>query len=110
MKGNLLSLLGICRKAGKVRLGFDPVLEGLGKDVQLLLFSSDVSEKTRERMLFKAQSLCRRSISLPYTADELHRGIGKRVAVLAITDRGLADAIARMHETATENSAADLTI
>ena len=104
MKGNILGLLGICRKAGKLRLGFDPVAEGLGKDVRLLLFSNDISPKTKERMLQKASG------SLPYSADELLAGLGKRVAVLAVTDRGLADRIKELHTTATENREEDLTL
>ncbi len=110
MKGNILGLLGICRKAGKLRLGFDPVVEGLGKDVRLLLFSNDISPKTKERMLTKASGLCADWITLPYSADELCAGIGKRVAVLAVIDRGLADRIAQLHTTATENREEDITI
>ena len=68
MKGNILGLLGICRKAGKLRLGFDPVAEGLGKDVRLLLFSNDISPKTKERMLQKASGSPAASLTLPYSA------------------------------------------
>ena len=76
MKGNILGLLGICRKAGKLRLGFDPVAEGLGKDVRLLLFSNDISPKTKERMLQKASESPAASLTLPYSADELLAGLG----------------------------------
>ena len=107
MKGNILGLLGICRKAGKLRLGFDPVAEGLGKDVRLLLFSNDISPKTKERMLQKASGSPAASLTLPYSADELLAGLGKRVAV---TDRGLADRIKELHTTATENREEDLTL
>ena len=110
MNHKLLGLLGICRKAGKLRLGFDPVAEGLGKDVRLLLFSNDVSPKTKERMLHKASSFSTASLTLPYSADELFAGLGKRVAVLAVTDRGLAGRIAQLHTTATENREEDLTL
>ena len=110
MKGNILGLLGICRKAGKLRLGFDPVAEGLGKDVRLLLFSNDISPKTKERMLQKASGSPAASLTLSYSADELLAGLGKRVAVLAVTDRGLADRIKELHTTATENREEDLTL
>lgn len=110
MKGNILGLLGICRKAGKLRLGFDPVAEGLGKDVRLLLFSNDISPKTKERMLQKASESPAASLTLPYSADELLAGLGKRVAVLAVTDRGLADRIKELHTTATEKREEDLTL
>lgn len=56
-RGDLLGLLGICRKAGKIKLGFDPVAEVLGKGACLLVFSSDISPKTKERMLKKSRRL-----------------------------------------------------
>ncbi len=97
MKGNLLGLLGICRKAGKLKLGFDPAAASLGRDAQALLFTADVSPKTRARMLKKAQGLPVKSLDLTETSDALHHAIGKRVAVMAITDKGLAERAATLH-------------
>ena len=91
MKGNLLGLLGICRKAGKLKLGFDPVAASLGKGAELLLFTQDISPKTKARMLKKAETQQVRILSLKETSDTVEKAIGKRVAVMAITDRGLAD-------------------
>ena len=91
MKGNLLGLLGICRKAGKLKLGFDPVAISLGKGAELLLFTQDISPKTKARMLKKAEAYQVRILSLEETSDIVEKAIGKRVAVMAITDRGLAD-------------------
>lgn len=99
-KGNLLALLGICRKAGKLKLGFDPVASSLGKDAELLLFTEDISPKTKERMLKKAENFKIKSLNLFETSDQVWIAIGKRVAVMAITDRGLADKAASLHSAA----------
>lgn len=107
MKSNLLGLLGICRKAGKLKLGFDPAAASLGRDAQLLLFAADVSPKTKMRMLKKAEGLAVKSIDMVETSDAVYYAIGKRVAVMAVTDKGLAERAATLHnagEQAVKNS------
>lgn len=95
-KGDILGLLGICRKAAKIKLGFDPAAESLGKGACLLIFSSDVSPKTRERLLKKAEPFKITALDIYETSDDIWVAIGKRVAVMAITDKGLAESIVRL--------------
>lgn len=97
MKGNLLGLLGICRKAGKLKLGFDPAAASLGRGAQLLLFTADISPKTRTRMLKKAEDLPVKSLDLAETSDAVYTAIGKKVAVMAVTDKGLAERAAALY-------------
>lgn len=97
MKSNLLGLLGICRKAGKLKLGFDPAAASLGRGAQLLLFTADISPKTKARMLKKAEGLPVTSLELSETSDAVYRAIGKRIAVMAVTDKGLAERAAELH-------------
>ena len=99
-KGSLLGLLGICRKAGRIKLGFDPVLESLNDGACLLIFSSDVSPKTKERMMKKCAGFSVDTITINETSDDIWYSLGKRVAVMAITDRGLAQKAVELHETA----------
>lgn len=86
----LLSILSICRKAGKLQMGFDPVEASLGKGAALVLFSSDVSPKTRERMEQKAGRFGVPVMGLSCTSDEIWQAVGKKLAVMAVTDKGLA--------------------
>ena len=97
-RGNLLGLLGICRKAGKIKLGFDPAVEVLGKEACLLVFSSDISPKTKERMLKKAEGFKIAALDISQTSDDIWCAIGKRVAVMAITDKGLAERIIQLDQ------------
>lgn len=99
-KGNLLGLLGICRKAGFIKLGFDPVADSLGKGACLLLFTSDISSKTKLRIQKKSEGFLIGMLDIDETSDEVWRAIGKRVAVMAITDRGLAKKISLLHSQA----------
>lgn len=97
MKGSLLGLLGICRKAGKLKLGFDSTAASLGRDAKALLFTSDISPKTKERIIKKAFGLPIATLCMDETSDDLHHAIGKRVAVMAITDKGLAERAAELN-------------
>jgi len=99
-KGSLLGLLGICRKAGRIKLGFDPVLESLNEGACLLIFTSDVSPKTKERMLKKSAGFQIDSITITEASDDVWYALGKRVAVMAVTDRGLAKKAVELHEAA----------
>ncbi|MEG1774056.1 MAG: hypothetical protein RR320_04300 [Oscillospiraceae bacterium] len=92
-KGNALGMIAISRKAGRLKMGFDPSEGSLGHGAVLLLFASDVSPKTKARIQYKAEQYVVPSLTLPYSADEVHRAVGKRVAVMAVTDQGLADRI-----------------
>jgi ribosomal protein L30E len=91
-------MLAICRKAGKLALGFDAAEASLGRGAALVVFTSDVSPKTKKRMQTKAARLNAVSITLPHSADDVWRATGKRVAVMAITNRGLADRVAFLAE------------
>lgn len=105
MNHKLFGLLGICRKANRIKLGFDPVVAALENEAVLILFAQDVSPKTKERLLFKAARYNRPHRDLSCTADELDLAIGKRVAVLAVTDRGLAQKIAAILDANDANAA-----
>lgn len=92
MNSAALSLISLCRKAGKLKLGFDAVEQSL-PDAKLLLFCSDVSPKTKERMLYFANNQNTRVLDAPFTSEELHLVVGKRAVVFSITDTGLAKAV-----------------
>ena len=46
----LLGLLSLCRKAGRLRIGFEPVKDAVeaGED-RLVLYAADFSPRSRER-------------------------------------------------------------
>lgn len=94
MKDKLLSLLGICRKAGKLSCGFDPAVESVKKrQAALVLTAADLSPKTKKEIEFIAAREHIEAISVPVTIDEIGSKTGKRAGVLAITDKGLAQSV-----------------
>ncbi len=91
----LVSMLGICRKAGKLEMGFDPVCREMHKG-SLIVLASDLSPKTAADIERKALENKLPVKRLSRTMDELWVGLGKRVGILMITDRGLSQKIAAM--------------
>lgn len=87
----LSGTLSLCRRAGRLALGYDPVKESVQKEnAQLILFAADVSPKTEENIRFAAGSSGLECLKLTYTMDELWFVVGKRVGVVAVNDHGFA--------------------
>ncbi len=102
MKTNkLLPILGLCKKAGRLKYGFDSVKETLRKkEANLLVFASDTSEKTKGRIERLAAEQNIRTICAPFSMSELAHalGLGKNTAIAAICDKGLAELFLRRIE------------
>lgn len=92
MEGTKLAgTLSMCKRAGKLVIGFDMVKESLHKkNAQLILFAEDLSPKTEQDIRFLAGQHGVPCQKLPITMDELWYLIGKRVGVAAVTDTGFA--------------------
>ena len=92
----LLNLIGLAKKAGKLELGEEPAgAAARAKHARLLLLASDAADNTRRRALHFGEAgecIC---LEIPAAKAELGRALGRTsCAVLAVTDTGLACAIA----------------
>lgn len=97
MKTKLLNLFTISRKAGRAALGFDPMKEALASGKASAVFiAEDISPKTEKEVRFFAAKSDTEVIKLPLTQDELYFGIGKKVGVITICDKGFADKAAQL--------------
>ncbi len=91
---NYLSLLGLARRAGKLSMGHDTVLESIRKrKAKLLLFSSDIAERLVDEMTKATERFCPAlpCCRLTETMEELHLALGYRAGVLAVNDSHFAD-------------------
>jgi ribosomal protein L7Ae-like RNA K-turn-binding protein len=94
VKDRLFGVLGICHKAGKLLIGFDPVRDAARQNqLALILLSSDLSPKSAKEISFAAEKHHIHICTAPVTMDELAFRLGKRSGIIGITDRGLADAV-----------------
>lgn len=88
----LAGILSICRKAGKLVLGFDPMKEALEKHhVSGVLTTADISPKTYKEVCYFCQKQNVPVCPVPLTMLELGSTVGRKAAVAAVTDSGFFD-------------------
>ena len=96
-RDNILSLLGLALRGGRLVMGEEPV-EGVARarDARVLLLAADAADNTRRRVEHFADAGQCIWVRIPYTKAELGRAVGRSsAAILAVTDIGLAAAVAR---------------
>ena len=103
MTNNKISgFLGICRKAGKLVMGFDMTVDAMQKcTAEMVLLTSDCSERTARNMKRIAVDTETPIYILPLTMDEISYAVAKRAGVFAVCDSGFANKIKQLLETAT---------
>lgn len=100
MNDRLLSLLGICRRAGRLVIGADPVREAVdtGKAF-LVLCASDISQNTEKKIRATVEAKGNAEYCIiKRTKDEISFSLGKTCAVLAIIDEGFAKKLLELVE------------
>ena len=92
---NILSLLGLSLRGGRLAVGEEPVeAVARARDARVLLLAADAAEGTRRRCEHFAQAGDCLWLQLPFTKAELGRALGRTaVAITAVTDVGLAAAL-----------------
>ncbi len=101
MANRTLSLLGLARRAGKLEAGFDAVVSAArSKNACLLLAAGDISEKTFQNLKYEGARAGIPVVRLSTDRAETGRACGVKAGVLAVTDRGFAQALlAAMEQT-----------
>lgn len=90
MNDKLFGLLSICRKSGRMTFGFDMSKEATEKGrAELILLASDISPKTEKEVRFFAKNT--KVIKTACKIDDFFYGIGKKVGVVAVCDKGFAE-------------------
>jgi uncharacterized protein len=93
IRDKIKALLTISMKAGKLAAGSSAVKDALEKGrVELLLFATDLSEGTKEKLDVQGFGLHRQETL--FTRDEFGALLGRElVGVVGILEKGLADAL-----------------
>ena len=91
MTGNdkLLGAVGICRRAGKLAIGFDATVKAAEKGAPLIIAASDAAERT----VRNAARECKEGtelVTLPRTMNEIEQAVGRKFAVAAVCDENFA--------------------
>lgn len=88
-----LSLLGMCRRAGKLSCGHDGAIGSVrSKSAKLCLLSSDSSERLRKEIERESNFEGRNIpvILLNSTMEDIRKATGLKSAVLSVNDEGFA--------------------
>ncbi len=98
-KEKWINLLTICRKAGKLVMGFDPakeeVLQGRCKGV---FITADASEKTKKEVRFFCEKANVPLREAELSMSDIQTAVGRKAGVLAICDKGFADRLMELSE------------
>lgn len=88
----LLNLLTVCRKAGKLELGFDPMKEALaGGKARAVITAEGLSLKTEKEVKFFAGKKNVPAEKADITQDDVYARLGKRAGILTVCDGGFAE-------------------
>lgn len=89
----LVGLLGMCRRSGRLTVGFDAVAALCHEKQVLLMLAADASPRTARQLAFAAGEIP--IYRLPLDREQVARSIGsaKPVAVLATTAPGFIRAL-----------------
>ncbi len=91
MNNKLLSLLGMCRKAGKLTIGYDKTLDLFKKHkVFAILVAADTAQRTEKELRFHTNSALP-IVRLVETKEQLSQAIGTPAGVVGITGEGFAN-------------------
>ncbi len=94
---NVLSLLGLARKAGRLAIGEEPVgAAARARDARLILLARDASDNSARRAARFAEAGDCLLARIPADKVALGAAVGRAsCAMLAVTDVGFADAIGK---------------
>lgn len=86
----ILSTICLCRRASKLTLGFDAVVEELrAPRFGGVILAADVSAKTEKEIRFHAEQNGKEVLKADFSMKDAENAIGKRAGVFLINDEGL---------------------
>ena len=97
MDNNILNMLGLALRAGRLEVGEEPVgAVCRARDCRLIIVARDAADNTFRRVRHFADAGQCLWISVPFTKDELGSAVGRTsCAMLALTDIGFAESIVK---------------
>lgn len=96
-KQKLINLLTICRKAGKLIMGFDTVKDMVKKsEASIAMAAEDISANTLKEMRFFCKNNGTDVVMLEISSDDMLYAVGKKTVAMAVCDPGFAAKILRL--------------
>ena len=89
-----LSTLGLCKRAGKIVVGFDAVFADIAKSAGVIT-AVDLSDKSKKEVAFRCGKANTPFCEIAHTMAEIESVLGKRTGIISILDKGLYDSITK---------------
>lgn len=89
MKSKVLSMMGLCRRAGELIIGTDLVTKKLpSKKIKLVIYAENSSQNTEKKILDKCSFYGVEVLRAQLNSDEIGQAIGKSgtVCVVGVTN------------------------
>ena len=89
-------MLGLARRAGKLPMGHDMVIDAVKKrKAKLIVFASDISPRLADEVSRATDSFLPAvpCVSIEETMNEIHFSLGYRAGVMAVNDMNFANRI-----------------
>ena len=95
MNDRILSLLGICKRAGKLITGADTTIDSIRKSkAKLVIFANDFSKSSK-----KSVHECNvKTLTMNRSKEEIGFALGKICGVMTTEDKGFADKLEQLIE------------
>ncbi len=92
-----LSLLTICKKAGKLEIGMDSVKDSCNSfKAKCVVVSTDISPKSLKEILYTCRDKAISVFQLEADMNEIWSAFGRKSVVLAVCDKGFAVKVSEM--------------
>ena len=94
MNDSALSLLGLCRKAGKLSLGHDACKSALNAGTaHLCVICSDASDRLKEEISSLSEKAGVRTFDVTYSMMDIKYATAFKAAVFTVDDEGFAKSV-----------------
>lgn len=99
MNNKLQSTISLCRRAGKLQLGFDQVKESVENgEVKAVFVACDLSDKSKKEVAFFCGKHSVPVYCLPLSKEEIKIAVTKGSGVLGVTEDGFAKNLMQQSE------------
>ena len=96
MQNKYISLLGLARRAGRLSMGHDTVLDSIKKKKsRLIVFACDISPRLTGEINAAAQRYMKAlpCVNIPESMKQIHIALGYKAGVISVNDTNFANRI-----------------
>ena len=88
LMNKFLNFLGICKKSGKISLGFESCIDTVKKKNSfLILFANDLSPKTFKKFDEASSNFNVEKINLKFKINDLYAILNRNVGIISINEK-----------------------